>query len=371
MGKIKVIMVLTDKNIGGAGRAALNLFSCIDRNAFQIQAVIPKGSLLKKEIEGLELSVFEAPMEDKSFDIKSLGWFLKLYRREAPDIVHTHASLSARIAAKLCGIKVVFTRHWVGKMSVSAPAKLLNNMLCDSAIGVSEAAREAIISTGVAREKTAVIYNGVRPLRKYTEQEKLEARRRYGIPENVFLIGTAARLEEVKGHIYLLKALEELNDTGIMLALAGEGSLRDMLKEYAGKPELDDRVFFLGFVEDMEGFMNMINLHVLPSLEEAFPLSILEAMSAGCPCIATDSGGAGEIIIPGETGMLAPTRDVKALSAVIRRAAAEPEELKKWADNAFEVVNSRFTPEAMARETERLYRKLLEEIKKEADTHDI
>ena len=115
---IKVLNIISDSNIGGAGKCVLNFLKYYDRKKFAVKVVVPRGSLLKPEIEKLGTKVIEADgITDKSFDLKAVKNLRKIISRSNPDIVHTHGSLSGRIAAKLCGKKIIYTRHSVFPVS--------------------------------------------------------------------------------------------------------------------------------------------------------------------------------------------------------------------------------------------------------------
>lgn len=358
---IKVMLVATDSNVGGAGMASVNLIKYIDKTKFLIDIVVPSGSRIIPLIKEVGATPYEIDgISDKSLDLKNVVEYIKLFKKEKPNIIHTHASLSARIAGKILGIKVVFTRHWVGITNVSGFAKFINNFLCDGGIGVSNAAKTAIISTGVKERKTSVIYNGVTPLEILQGKDKNIVKKKLGIEnaDNQVILGIAARLEEVKGHIYLLAAMSKVvqNHPNVILLIAGDGSLEDMLKEKTAELGIEKNVKFLGFYNNMTEFMNVIDMHILSSLEEAFPLSLLEAMSVKTPCIATNVGGIPEIIIDGETGVLAESKNPESLENAIKKLLENKELLEKISEKAYTELNKKFSPEIMAKETELFYK---------------
>ena len=111
---IKVIEVSSDSNIGGAGKCILTFLKTFDREKFDVCVILPKNSLLKAEAEKYKVKIFEVDyLAEKSLDIRAVSRLKRLFKRLKPDVVHTHASMSARIAAKLCGIGTVYTRHSV------------------------------------------------------------------------------------------------------------------------------------------------------------------------------------------------------------------------------------------------------------------
>ncbi len=182
---IKAINVISDTNIGGAGRILLGFLESYDREKISLEVFLPPESFLKKEIESRGVPVTEVPgIEDKSFDWGAVSRLRKLFKEKAPDIVHAHATLSARVAAKgLPGVGVIATRHSV----FDQPEKMkrfprknisgfINNFFADRIIAVSPAARDNIVEIGADERKISVIFNGVAETRRLSPAEKIRAR---------------------------------------------------------------------------------------------------------------------------------------------------------------------------------------------------
>jgi glycosyltransferase involved in cell wall biosynthesis len=165
--------------------------------------------------------------------------------------------------------------------------------------------------------KPQVILNGIDVKRFIPAQDdsKKLARQALNLPEKLTIIGCAARLETVKGHQYLLKALCNIPDQ-FVLALAGEGSLRAELEDKAKELGVEHRVVFLGSLNNMITFYQAIDVFCLPSLNEGLPLSPLEAQASGIPVIISNVGGC-KSIVDADSGQLVPAGDVKALENAI------------------------------------------------------
>ncbi len=230
---IKVIEVSSDSNIGGAGKCILTFLKTFDRQSFDVSTVVPKGSLLKPEIESLHCKVFEAEhLAEKSLDIKAIFRLRTMFRRLKPDLVHTHASMSARIAAWSLGIPVVYTRHSVFPQSsklTTFPGKqingLINNLTATKIIAVAEAAKDNLTETGVSEKKIRVIPNGVEALAPPSEEEIGKLRMQYHIRPDEKVAAIVARLNPVKGHKYFIEAAKIVKDRGIKakFLIAGTG----------------------------------------------------------------------------------------------------------------------------------------------------
>ena len=153
----KIIEVSSDTNIGGAGKCLLTLLENFNYDDFEVKVILPPDSMLKPCIYELGIPVIEVEgIADKSLDFKSIIRLKKIFDDEMPDLVHTHASMSARIAARHSGAKVVYTRHSVfppSRLLTSFPGKqlngILNNFYSDGIIAVAEAAKDNLTETGV------------------------------------------------------------------------------------------------------------------------------------------------------------------------------------------------------------------------------
>ena len=310
MGMIKLIHVITDTNIGGAGVWVLNFLKSYDREKYDVGVAIPQNSLLTDKIREMGVTAYEIPnIADKSFSKDGIAEFRKLFREQKPDIVHCHASLSARIASKSLGIKTVNTRHCLEEKK-SFPKNIvysmINNMLSDMVIGVSNITCENLLDDGTKKKKVKLVYNGVAPLREFSDDEKKEIRKVYGICEENTVIGIVARLEKVKNHSLFLEAGKIILDKyeNITLLIAGEGSEKENIRKKAEELGIIDSVVFCGYQKDVSRIVNVIDIMALTSPKESLSLSLIEGMTLAKPCVSTASGGPCEVIEDGVTGLL-------------------------------------------------------------------
>ena len=197
---IKLIHVITDTNIGGAGVWVLNFLKAFDREKYDVRVALPTNSLLTPRIKESGINVYEIPnIRDKSFSKEGISEFIKLFKKIKPDIVHCHASLSARIASKLLGIKTINTRHCLEEKKRGIKKvvySFINNSLSDIVIGVSKATCDNLLECGTNKKKVRLVYNGVEPLKEYSDVEKREIRKEFGIAEDNIVVGIVARLEK-------------------------------------------------------------------------------------------------------------------------------------------------------------------------------
>lgn len=176
------------------------------------------------------------------------------------------------------------------------------------------------------------------------------------------ILGTACRLEPVKGIATLLEAIAILaaQHPSIHLQIAGEGSLRTRLEEQAARLSLSQNVSFLGWRSDMAPLLQSWSIFVQPSLDEGFGVAALEAMASGLPVVAADAGGLRELVEDGTTGFLVPPRDPAALAAKIRLLAGDPVLRQTMGAAGRRRVEEHFSLAEMVRRTADLYDRLLQ-----------
>ncbi len=360
--------VSSDTNIGGAGKCLITLAEHYDREKFNMTVVLPRGSLLKPHIEDLGVRVAEVDgIADKSLDWASVRSLKQLFKELKPDLVHTHASMSARIAARQYGAKVVYTRHSVfepsPKISKGIGKKIngiINNHYADSIIAVAEAAKDNLTATGVSEDKITVILNGVSGLIPDCASLRSETRARFGVGENDKVISIVARLEDIKGHDYFIDAAKQFKGQNVKFLIAGTGSYEEHLKQRVRDEDLSDTVIFTGFIRDVERLMNITDIQVNASFgTEATSLALLEGMSLGIPAVVSDFGGNPGVISDGVNGFIVPKQSADAIAEKIRLLLDDNALYAVMKRNSAEIFKSKFTAEVMTRNTEKLYLKTL------------
>ena len=368
---IRILNIISDTNIGGAGRVILNYLRYADRNKFETLVAIPRGSLLKPLLEEAEVTVYEVDgMADCSYASEDVKALQALIRRVKPDLVHTHGALSGRIAAKRCHVPVVYSRH----SAFPVPAKLkyppgrwvnklLNEHYADHIIAVSPATRDNLTEGGISPKKITVVMNGVAPVAHISDEEKAALRRSLGLEPDVFTFGILARIEDYKGHLYLVYAAKLLKDRGysnFRILVAGTGAFEEEVTRAVTEMGVEDVVQMLGFRSDAAALLNILDVQLNASYgTEATSMALLEGMSLGLPTIASDYGGNPFVITSGQNGLLFPSKDSAALADAMAELMDHPEEVSIMREKALETYQSRFTGEVFARNTEQIYENVL------------
>lgn len=368
-----VIQIISDTNIGGGGRSLLNYLACYDKSQFKLGVILPRGSALKERVDALGIPLWEIDaMADQSMDPKAIAPLVKILKAEKPDLVHTHGSLSGRIAARLAGCQVIYTRHCAfppGRLLSSLPGRTANRVLdrclSDGVIAIGDAAKDILMSSGIPENKIHVMLNGVAPLPTPTESERHALRESYGFTENDFVVGILARVEEYKGHAQLLQAIQTLVEDGrpIKLMVAGTGPFEEELR-FRSLALPPNTVVFTGFVTQVERAFGAMDVQVNASyVSEASPLSLLEGMSMGLPAVVSDCGGNPLHVTHWDNGLIFPSQDVPALTACLAKLMDEPDTLAHMSRRAREVFDTRFTGDIFARHLEDIYLQILKGAK--------
>ena len=283
-------------------------------------------------------------------------------KRVKPDIVSCHSSkagLIGRLAAASLRIPVVFTAHgWAFTENVPQPHRTIYKIIEKVAgwfsahiITVSEFDRDlALKSRVISKKKMTAIHNGM-PDMPYTPPVNQDLER------NVRLI-MVARFGPQKDHATLIKALAQLKDLNWTLDLVGGGDNSDV-GDLVDAHELTDKVHFLGEQEDVASCLSHTDVYCLISHWEGFPRSILEAMRAGLPVVATDVAGVKESVIENETGFCPPHEDVDALAKSLRTLITQPHLIQKMGLAGRKRFEENFTFDKMANKTLDIYEQVL------------
>lgn len=362
----KILHIITDCNIGGAGHHMLTLLDTMSKG-FKAEVIIPENSRLAPILKSKRIKYHEVPhIAARSFSWAGVGVIKRKLKDIKPDIVHTHASLSGRIAARFYGrCKIVHTLHcsfpvpaWRRIFPIKTLSGLINNIFSDRMIAVSPVAKETLLATGARNKKIRVVYNGVVPAAEFPSKKADEIRRKYNIPKDAYVVAYISRLVKIKGHDYLLDTAREL-PYNVFVLFAGDGDYEDHLKNRIENERLQN-VRMLGFIKDVDEIIAITDVQVNAShVSETTSLSLLSGMSAGKPAIVTNFAGNPYVIEEGVNGLLVPICDPEAFDDAITRLKDDPGLYKKLSEGAKQRYTEQFTAKKMAADTENVYKELL------------
>jgi len=281
------------------------------------------------------------------------GRLFKVFRQLSPDVVHCHnvvASAVGAVAARFAGARaVICTRHGI----VSKPRNLrrqgffwLTARCADRVAAVCTRAQENLARATFAQPgKLVTIWNGAEPAPilngTYTQDANDPA---------VFKLVAVARLGPPKDHLTLVRAVKKARDSvpGLLLWVVGDGPNEPSIRQLVSELDCTDAVRFLGGRRDVGDWLARADLFVLSSESEGVPISVLEAMAAGLPCLVSDVGGLGEVVRRACAGTVVNPGDVNGFAEAIVHYARNRKELLEHARNARTSYTQYFTLERMA-----------------------
>lgn len=302
----------------------------------------------------------------KSPDLYLLWSLCSIVRRMKIKLIHSHLpdmNFYSSIAATLCKVKHVATEHGDIHNNSKYSSRFLQKYFLtakftDHIICVSDYTKMNLLDrVPKAVSKCEVIYNGVSPPKNQQPQAK-SIKEELAIDRDAIIVTNVANLYEVKGQIYLIRAIAKVLQEfpNLHLLVAGRGDMESRLKREAGELDVTKNVHFLGFREDVPSLLIETDIFVLPSLSEGFPVSLIEAMHAGLPLIASRVGGIPELEDLGADIRLVPPKAEIELGDAILEAVRSGNFKSKINQK---IALRYFSVDAMANGYIRIYDKLL------------
>jgi len=274
-------------------------------------------------------------------DLRAFFALWKLMIRERPDMVHTHTSkagILGRVAARLAGVPIiVHTAHghvFYGHFGPFASRFFLlveraMARITDQMVALTEGEKNDYTRLSVFNpEKIVTIHSGVKTEQFLNAKVDIEVKwRSLGLSPKGLVVGTVGWLLPIKGPMHLLKAMEDVRQAHpeTSLVYVGKGDLETELRAEVRKTGVSDRVMFLGWRNDIPEIMQLLDVFVLPSLNEGMGRVLVEAMAAGKPIVASRAGGIPDLVRHGRNGFLVEAGNVDDLSAAIKKLLSNKE----------------------------------------------
>jgi glycosyltransferase involved in cell wall biosynthesis len=318
----------------GGQRSLFHLISNLTDKSFQAYVIVPnlEGGLAAK-LQNVGIGVFSIELPKiknlNIFHIIKTIWLLcKIIEKHEIDIIHTDGprnTLYAGIAAKVKKIPMI----WHIRASNKDRLDRFSYKMSSKIILVADALKSRF-DWAVNLNKAVTIYNGVDLSEFERKNVYNHIRQKYGVKDKDILITVAARVEPLKGQIYLIEAIKKLRGkfSDFRILLAGEvvdNFYKNDCIKMATEIGVHDRVIFTGPLNNINQILNETDIFVLPSLFEAFPRSIIEAMASSIPVIVTDVGGNTEAIENNVSGLIVPAKNSTALAEKICFLGHNPE----------------------------------------------
>ena len=380
MRRIRVLQIL-EATIGGTKRHLLDLCSGLDPADFDVQVACPP---VRSEARGD--TSFVADMEragipvhlvrmvrkiDPMRDARALASLVGLVRRNRFDIIHSHSSKAGflgRIAALADrNARVVYSPHGFYYLNFEDPVRL-NVFKYSERIHRARTDRMITLSTGeyqkavddriVERGRAALVENGIDHVECLSRDD---ARTRLDIAPDAVVVGTISRFTPQKAPLDLVAVARELvaADPRVVFVWISDGEMRSQVEAAIARYGLRNKVVLPGYVDEARRLIPAFDVFVLASRWEGLPYTIMEAMDAGVPIVATDAVGTHDVIDHGRTGLLVPPGRPHEIAKLARRLLTHPDEAAKIAKAARAEVSTRFSRAEMVSRIATLYRELV------------
>lgn len=354
---------------GGGQISLFHLVKDLDKSAFRPCVILPVEDILAESLRALhiEVSILELPRIIDFRIHRNLATFYKLrklMKKYETDLIHSDGprnTFYAGIVGKIRKIPLI----WHVRASNRDRYDRLLYHLSSRIILVANSIRSRFDWIGLTNKMTTV-YNGVDLSELQNHHNFSHIREQYHIHDQSLLIGAVGRIEYLKGQKYLVEACGRLRSKlkSFHLLLVGEIANSAYLKECsdtAARHKINDRVIFTGHLENVSEILNEIDIFVSPSLFEAFPRSVIEAMGAGKAAIVTDVGGCSEAVKDHISGFVVPTRNSKKLAEIIHMLGIDNELRLRIGRAARVRAEKMFGIEQNVHKTEQIYREVFRE----------
>ncbi len=345
---------------GGQRQVLLTVLGLRERGHRAVLVAHPEGELAARASEGHDL-IRLAPRTE--VDLHA-GWKLsRIIKDLRPEIVHAHdphavalASLALSFGTGRASPGLVASRRVAFHLKGHAFSRWKYHQV-DCFIAASHAIHQMLVEDGVDPTRVVTVYEGI-DIERVEAEPTANIHAEFWLPTHAPVVGAVGALTQEKGHKYLIDAaslvVREVPDARFVIL--GEGDLRPSLERHIKELHLDKHVLLPGFRADILAFVRAFDLFVMSSLQEGLGTSLLDAMAAGKAIVATETGGIPEVVAPGETGLLVPVRDHRALAKAIAQLLKDADKRLAMGRAGLARVRKVFSAERMVDQTLDVYR---------------
>lgn len=361
----RVLQLIQTCGPGGAEKIVYHLATNANSNFEMIVGLLKQGWLYHHlKNSGIKVSLIQS---GGSIDLQLIKNLIKLIKKYDINIVHSHLldmNFYSSIATNICRVPHISTEHG----DIHHPSKKSNlktkikvksiSLLSDKIIFVSEYSKNEFTKLSyILPRKTDVIYNGAELSTTVTNCNIESKKAAFGIDKDDIVIGNIGNLYPVKGQTYFLRSAKQIIEKApnTKYLIIGRGELESSLKREAINLGIASRIKFLGFREDVEELLKIMDVFVLSSLSEGLPLSLIEAMANKVPVVCTRVGGMPEVITHGLHGFLVEPKDPESMAVHILEIIRNKSLSRCLAENAYNRFSREHTIEEMVSRYQNIY----------------
>lgn len=365
---------------GDSGGAKTHIFTLLDelKKYAECEVVCLIPGVFYREILEKDIKTTLFPQKSR-FDLSVLGKIKKLIRDDGIDILHVHGAMANFIAQFLKGqldIPIVTTMHSdylldfdtffkkfiFTRLNASALKRI------DYFIAVSDNFKDMLIERKFRPNSIYTVYNGMEFAnvpKNVTPREEFAAKHGFNIESGAVYVGIAARFDVVKGVDTFIDGAKKLYDRNknVRFLIAGDGVLKEKLMARTKQLGMEGVITFLGFIRDIYGFLNFIDINCLTSHRESFPYSMLEGAAMKKPMVASDVGGISSLVVNDETGYLFEAKNSDDFAEKLSRLCDDKALRQELGQNIYDVATSKFSAESFAKKHIEIYNDILKDYR--------
>lgn len=367
--KIKILQTIRQGKIGGGESHVLDLVNELDKERYECVVLsFTQGPMVEiLRAKGITTYVVET---ERPFDFTKWGEVKTILLKEKVDIVHAHgtrANSNSFYSAKELEIPVIYTVH--GWSFHPDQSRLIRKLRIFSERFLVQQSRLTICvsenNLAYARglfplTRATVVKSGVN-LNKFNSSFKFkDIRASLGIQKDTVLVGYVVRMTIQKDPLTLIKAISLIpKEMNIQFLFVGDGDLKADAIELAKELELQSKIIFMGFRQDVPDILNAIDIYCLPSLWEGLPIGMLEAMAMRKAVIVTNIDGAKEVVVHKKNGLLVPPKNPRELANALVLLSTNQELRSVISHAAVETISQDFNIQDATRRIEQVYESII------------
>lgn len=367
---MRILFLITRADtVGGAQGHVRDLAASLIQNQQEVLVLTGSRGIYNTVLNKLGIKSIACETLQKQInpvkDWQTLLFFIKTIRQFQPDIVTTHSSkagILGRMACQITKTPCIYTAHgWSFTEGIPQPSRTiylllerLAETLADKIICVSENDRKLGINSGMNPERLITVHNGIQDISNNFRANPSNS-------DSVKIV-MVARFDLQKDHITLIKAFENIE--GAKLVFVGDGPKLDEMKNYVNQRGLVERVEFLGYRQNIPEILAQAHIFASISHWEGFPYTIIEAMRAQLPVIASNVGGVAEAVIDGVTGYCISRSDVDNLKDRLAKLVNNAQLRYELGSKGRQIYESEFTFQQMFTKTYEVYEQVLKQRSK-------
>ncbi len=358
---MKIVHTEASMGFGGQELRILNEMKGMSLRGHELILICPEEAEIYRLAKEWGLKVISLPIGKKRWSgIKVLRKWIVEHK---PDVINTHSSVDSWLVGLATYImkdrpKIVRTRHISAPISKNITSRWLYTKLCDHVVTTGENLRQTLIKeNGFAHNRVTSVRTGI-DLARFKVGSRTLARQQLGLDQDNVYIGIIATLRSWKGHSYLIDAIADLPlNNQVKLVVVGDGPQYQNLKLQVEKLNLTERIIFVGRQNNIEQWMQAMDIFCLPSYaNEGVPQSLMQAQACGLPAITTMVGSIEEAVIPDETAIIIKPKDKVTLKNALNVLITDVKKRQEMGKAAAENAAANFSEQNMLANMELVFR---------------